>query len=288
MKIEDLVLPLLRFKYQCLFSISTKYALSSLFKLFTTPSHQKVRNREKDLLSQSTSNLTIDEHIIAHFEYSKNSGPYVLLLHGWEGNAGNMEAFVQPLIEQGYNIIAPNAPAHYTSSGKQCTLRDYQRIIVAIIQRFNPKIVISHSFGTAAAMLAMREVRPLHVQKFISISAPDRMFDIVTAFTRFIGLSTSQKRAFLSFIEEQLDLPFEEAEICKILSGLNLDTLIIHDENDPIISVNNAYRLAKANHQTKIVITKGYGHYRILWNQGLINTLSNFLLKTEEQSIEYS
>ncbi|MFN1834268.1 alpha/beta fold hydrolase [Balneola sp. MJW-20] len=239
-------------------------------------------------MSQSNSKLTIDEYTISHYEYSKNSGPYVLLLHGWEGNAGNMEAFVQPLIEQGFNIIAPNAPAHYSSSGSQCTLRDYQQIIVGIIQRFNPEIILSHSFGTAAAMLAMREVRPLQIQKFISISAPDRMLDIVTAFTRFLGLSKTQEFAFLSFIEEQLDLSFEEAEVHTILSALSVDTLIIHDENDTIISVDNAYRVAKANHRSRLFITKGYGHYRILWNQDLINTVTNFLLETKEQLADYS
>lgn len=260
-----------------LFICSKNYAIRSLFKLFTSPKFQKIRDREKALLHQIENKIEIDDLVISYHQSRREAGPYVLLLHGWEGNAGSMGAFVNPLIEEGYKVIAPNAPAHYTSSGIQCTIRDYQRTIMALIQKFNIRIIISHSFGSAAAILAAREVDRQQIQQIVTISAPNKLKDVVSNFTRLIKLTPSQEQSFFEFVEQKLNLPFKEAELSKILSELNVPALIIHDQNDQLVSVENAHRVAQAHDNTTLYITKGQGHYRILWNEEILETSIKFL-----------
>src|SRR6185369_13228471 len=40
------------------------------------------------------------------------TGPRVLLVHGWNGHAGRLSSFVQPLVEAGFGVVAFDAPAH--------------------------------------------------------------------------------------------------------------------------------------------------------------------------------
>ena len=44
-------------------------------------------------------------------------GRTVLLVHGWNGNAAQLSAFVPPLLRSGYYVAAPDLPAHGASAG---------------------------------------------------------------------------------------------------------------------------------------------------------------------------
>ncbi|WP_445384740.1 alpha/beta fold hydrolase [Robiginitalea sp. IMCC44478] len=287
--IKKFMLTALRVKYQLLFIVNIEYTLKALFKLFTTPKFQKVRKREEALLEQVNFKLTVDGITSTYYKESSNNGPYVLLLHGWEGNAGNMEAFVQPLVEKGYKVVIPNAPAHYTSSGEQCTLREYQKIVTAYIEKFNVKIVISHSFGSAAGLLAVQQLKREQIHKMVLISSPDKMIIIVSKFTDLLNLSSVQKSAFINYVEDQLNLPFDNAVLSKILSQLEIETLIVHDKYDRIAPVDNAHKLVESYEGNRLLFTENQGHYRILWDYDMIETVISFLsdeVKNENTSLE--
>src|SRR5690349_4240764 len=44
--------------------------------------------------------------------YSWGQGPAVLLVHGWEGRATQLGAFVPALLEAGYRVVAVDMPGH--------------------------------------------------------------------------------------------------------------------------------------------------------------------------------
>jgi len=251
--------------------------LKSLFKVFTTPKFQKIREREKVLLEEINSKVTIEGISSTYFEESRGNGPYVLLLHGWEGNAGNMLPFVNPLIEEGFNVVIPNAPAHYTSSGENCTLRDYQKIVIEYIKRFDVKVIISHSFGSAAGLLALQDINKKQIRKIISISAPNKLIDVISDFTSLFKLSLNQKKAFNKYVENTLNLPFQEAVLSDILSKLEIETLVIHDKNDRVMSVDNAYRIANSHKGNQLFLTENLGHYRILWDTNILDKAMSFI-----------
>lgn len=267
----------MRIKYQLLFMINIEYAYHALYMLFTTPKLQKVRHREKALLAKTNYKIALESITSTYYKESSNDGPYVLLLHGWEGNAGHMDAFVSPLIEKGYKVLIPNAPAHFTSSGEQCTLRTYQKLVAAYIEKFNVKIIISHSFGSAAGLLAVEQLDKVQIHKMVLISSPDKMINVVSQFADLLKLSSIQKSGFINYVEEQLNLPFENAVLSKILSQLEIDTLIVHDKYDLIVPVDNAHKLAESYKGNRLIFTENQGHYRILWNYDMIETVVCFL-----------
>jgi len=41
-----------------------------------------------------------------------NDGPVVYLVHGWGGNASQLNPFVRPLVAAGFTVVAHDAPSH--------------------------------------------------------------------------------------------------------------------------------------------------------------------------------
>jgi len=275
--LNKIVLSLLRIKYQILFKIDDSYALISLFRMFSTPTNKKIRELDRTLLNDINSKMIIDGKCSTYFEESFGNGPYVLLLHGWEGNAGNMTSFVKPLRDEGYRIVIPNAPAHYSSSGEYCTLRDYQRVVEEYIKKFDVKIIISHSFGTAAALLAIQQFDKGQIHKIVSISAPDRIYDVVASFTSLLKLSPIQKIAFNNYLEARVGISFKEAIVNELIAKSKIETLVIHDKDDCLIPVENAYSLASSLNMNQLYITANQGHFRILLGSNTLERVIPFL-----------
>lgn len=92
--------------------------------------------------------------------WSWGVGPAVLLMHGWEGHAGHLNRFVEPLVNRGFRAVALDLPAHGFSSGRQATLLDMADALCAVGDAVGPvHAVIAHSLGGAATALALGPVQ---------------------------------------------------------------------------------------------------------------------------------
>jgi len=289
MNLSKVIFFLVRSHYQILFFAFPRVALKSLFTLFTSPRFQKVRDRERKYLDpKNEERLFAKDSFITFYQWNKSSEEAVLLVHGWEGNAGSMGAFIEPLTKMGYKIIAPNAPGHYSSKGKRCTIRDYQNILEKLISQHNVQYIIAHSFGSAAAALAMQSMNSHQIQKFTSISAPNRMKDVVSNFARLLKLSDAQKTVFYEFVEEKLNLSFDQAVVSKILSENPVKLMVIHDKADALVPIENAHRISSAHKDSQLHLTEERGHYRILWDEKVINQTRNFLAQKDNDQMKSS
>jgi hypothetical protein len=92
------------------------------------------------------------------------SGPLVLLLHGWGGRSEQLAAFVGPLTAAGHRVIALDAPGHGRSGpgalgGRRSTVPEFSAALRAAAAQDGGRVhaVVAHSFGAAAAALAVRE-----------------------------------------------------------------------------------------------------------------------------------
>src|SRR5262249_8203174 len=84
------------------------------------------------------------------------SGARVLLVHGWGGHAGRLSAFVAPLLEAGFGVVAFDAPAHGISEGSFASLPDFIRSVELVAGVVAPVALVGHSMGAAACALAVR------------------------------------------------------------------------------------------------------------------------------------
>ena len=128
--------------------VSPKLAGRVAFKMFLTPNHRPVTAAEQRILDQA-------HHVVIYHGEDRlsgyvwgNTGPTVLLVHGWEGSAGSMTSLVAPLRAQGYRIVAFDAPAHGISRARQTNLMDYGRALREAIEQLGPVFaIVAHSTG---------------------------------------------------------------------------------------------------------------------------------------------
>ena len=151
---------------------------------FLTPRAPKER---RDLMLEGgyTSALKTPEGGISF--QSAGSGPAVLLLHGWEGQASDLEAFAHPLLEAGFQVVAMDLPAHGRSEGRQTNIPQSARALIAAGKVLGPmQAVIAHSIGSA--MLAEALHAGLEVQRAVMIAAPAHYGQHMRAFAAASGL----------------------------------------------------------------------------------------------------
>jgi pimeloyl-ACP methyl ester carboxylesterase len=99
------------------------------------------------------------------------TGPAVLLLHGWEGQASDLAAFASPLLEAGFRVLALDLPAHGESAGRQTSIPQSARALRAVGEAIGPlHAVIAHSIGAAVLVEALHAGTA--AQRVALISAP--------------------------------------------------------------------------------------------------------------------
>ncbi len=194
-----------------------------------------------------------------------DSGPAVLLVHGWEDHSGSMLSFVQPLLNLGYRVLVLDAPGHGLSPQASTHLVDTSFTLESMVCAFGPfESIVAHSYGAAATCLMLERspgltpdrlslISPMqdlnqHLRVFadIALLSPDRAERLRERVSRLIGQSTT--------------------EICalKAVRQLEVPALVVHDRHDPVIPHMAGQNLARQLPGARFVSTSRLGHRRVL------------------------
>jgi pimeloyl-ACP methyl ester carboxylesterase len=203
-------------------------------------------------------------------------GPLVLLVHGWGGNAGQLQGFVQPLLRGGFSVVAFDAPAHGVSGGRWASLTRFAAAIAHVAQTLGPvHALIAHSLGGAAAGLAIS--RGLHVERLIEIGPPADALAWFRSQARALGLGEGVERIARSQVERRLGVGFDRLNPEAIGPGVDTPALVIHDRLDREVPWFEGARVAKALPHATLMTTLGLGHSRILVEPAVIDAAQRFL-----------
>ncbi|MCW9013913.1 MAG: alpha/beta hydrolase [Gammaproteobacteria bacterium] len=206
-----------------------------------------------------------------------STGPVILLVHGWSGNARQFSAFIVPLLKDNFQILALDAPAHGESSGKKTNALE---IAEAIQQLENEKgpfyAVITHSFGMMCAFRAIQS--GVNFNRLIAISPPSNGLGLLQKF----GDTFSLKEPALATMRKQIERHFNK-QVWQLLdlespsNSIELPALIIHDKDDYDVPCDEGKALASNWSNAQIHITQGLGHRRILRTEQVIDLCTHFL-----------
>src|SRR5919109_344232 len=152
-------------------------------RLFLTPPRSRDSGAAAlDLIDARQSYLEHKRRLISTWYWGSREAPAVLLAHGWGGNAAQMRAFVFPLLQAGYRVIAYDQPAHGVSEGKLSGLPDFADVFAEVAGHHGQvEAVIAHSLGGAGAALALAWGKA-HFSKIVLVSPPS---DLVGYSRRF-------------------------------------------------------------------------------------------------------
>jgi pimeloyl-ACP methyl ester carboxylesterase len=247
-------------------------------RMFLTPPRARdAAASALDLIDARNTYIQHKQRMIATWRWGERDAPAVLLAHGWGGNAAQMRAFVFPLLEAGYRVIAYDQPAHGVSEGRLTGLPDFADVLAEVAAHHgNVKAVIAHSLGAAGAALAQAWGRTDY-KKIVLVSPPSDLVGYSRRFARWYWIPEPVRKAMQTAIEERYGVLWEELEVPRVAPRLGAQALVIHDRRDRMTPWKHGATVARLWPGARLLSTDGLGHRRILADEGVTRAAADFI-----------
>jgi len=272
--------------YLNLFSyVAPKYAGKIAVKMFQKIRLRKIKPKE-ELFYQKAHSFSIknkyNNTAFKYYELGDPKGKLVFLIHGWDSNAGSLSQFAFELAKKEYRVISIDLPAHAYSKGTHTNLFICKDALVSLINHINPEepfSIIGHSFGAAVATYAVAELDyPLN--KIVLLSANNIMRTIFEDYQKFIGYNNIIHQEVCDWVKQTINDDLDSLVLSDKLKQINYnDLLIIHDKFDKVLPFDSALEIKEAIPNSKLIPFEKIGHYRMLWNEDVINETIKFINK---------
>ena len=280
----NLQLIILRKYFKLISLFSTRAAASTAFKLFQKVRIKTVRDREKDFFIKAKHfKVPSSGEDLLCYELCPENNNLVFLLHGWESNPGSLSKIAYSLSENNFRVITFNLPGHRGYKSNYTNLYECKEAFKSVIKHINPKIpfnVVAHSFGSAVTTYTFSKEKYL-VNKIIFLTSPNSILDIFIDFKNLIKLSKKSFSLLLNTAQKVLNREVKDLNIDEELKYLSFyKLLLIHDQYDKVIPFENSKIIALKNpKRTKLIKHQNIGHYKMLWNNDVVEDILKFLKK---------
>jgi len=276
---QRLALRYIRTKFKVLAAVSKKKAAEKAFELFCTPQRRNIKPLPKIFKEAESLQFRLDGILMQGWRWNHPSEKKVLILHGYESSVTNFDRYVKPLIKDGYEVLAFDAPAHGRSGGKKINAPLYKKMIKEIHKRFGPvQSFIAHSFGGLAVSLALEEISHTDTYKLVLIAPATETSTAVDTFFTFLQLDPVLRTEFEKIIIKTGGLSSEWYSIRRAMKHIRAKVLWFQDEEDEITPMSDVLKVKTENYPNiEFVFTKGLGHRRIYRDNKVVKSIVEFL-----------
>lgn len=202
--------------------------------------------------------------------------PRVLLVHGWESQAGAWHAAGRRLVEAGYAIVAYDAPGHGDSGGAGTDVRAMGQALAAVARAMGPiDAVVAHSLGSPASLFAF--AAGLKVRASVHLAGPS---SLLRALDRAAALARLDAHGALALRERfMLGTGYApaEMELDRLADGLRHPALLLHDPDDEEVPYSESAALAAAWPQARLAPVAAAGHRRLPESDVVVQRILEFL-----------
>lgn len=209
--------------------------------------------------------------------WSFGLGPHTVVLgHGWNGHAKQLAPFVDPLVSAGHRVVAFDHVGHGESTGDGTSFPEMADALVAVTEAAGgADAAVTHSLGGAAAILAMRD--GLALSRVALIAPPASPIPWLRRFGHALDLDSRTLSATRLSIERRAGRTLEELHVPTLASGLDAQALIFHDRDDREVPISAGEAIHYAWPGSRLVVTAGLGHGRILRSPGVVESVRRFV-----------
>jgi pimeloyl-ACP methyl ester carboxylesterase len=266
----------LKMSFAVLNKVSPRWGARLAYRLwFTSPRFAEPPREQRWREKAHTFFLEHEHGPLAVYRWGQ--GPTVLLVHGWSGRGAQLGAFAQPLVQRGFSVVAFDAPGHGRSQGQRTNVFEVAAALAAVAEKTGPAhAIIAHSFGTMATTLAIHQGLP--VDKVACISSPTSALFLVESFCKSFALNQKTAAIFKQLLEKEFgaDL-WERIASDQLVTHNHIPALIVHDKDDADVPWQWSERLAKAWPHSRLWLTQGLGHRRILRNPTVVEAVTEYI-----------
>lgn len=246
------------------------------YRLFTRPPQRMVLRPAAAAVQARGVPVTVRFDGDALAAWTWGDGPTVLVLHGWAARAGQLAAFVDPLVARGLRVLAVDGPAHGASPGGRANAYVFSRVVQAIVADRGPLHgVVAHSMGAAATVHALRQGASVGRLALVSPAASPKAY--FTRFGRQAGLTDDAIHTLRRRVEDRVGIPFDDLDIGPTLAQHAGPVLVVHDRTDREAPYADGAAIAAAAPAGTLYTTEGLGHARILADADVVHTVADFL-----------
>lgn len=272
---------LLRIYINFLSFICPKFAAKIVFNNFQKVRLKTPKARELPFY-QKTKPFTIklEKDKLHCYELGNLTEKLVVMVHGWDSNAGSLSLFAYALAEKGYHVVTFDLLAHHKSTKRYTNLYETKIALKALLKKLNPTepfSIIGHSFGASAISYTLSETS-YKVDKIILLSSNNRIIDVFRGYQKMFGFNERVFQQAKLYIDTIIHENFSEMSTVDKLKRINFNKLlIIHDIKDKIIPFHNAATIHKETANSILIPFERIGHYRMLWNEDVVNETVQFI-----------
>jgi pimeloyl-ACP methyl ester carboxylesterase len=205
------------------------------------------------------------------------NAPTVLLTHGWNGWAQQMEAFVAPLLDRGFAVLAFDHVAHGLSDGASTSLPAMIRSTECVLEE-TPNVVgaIAHSLGAGALASVLASTRR-SLAGAVLIAPPSDPRPYLLGMARALGAPERLLPAIQDHAERTAGVAFERLAMQPwIARRIRTPLLIAHDIGDREVPIAHGYAYATGT-GARLLATDGLGHRRILGDRHVVDSAVRFV-----------
>jgi pimeloyl-ACP methyl ester carboxylesterase len=261
--------------------VSTPLAAAIVERLFSTPPRPRRSRGWRDLARAQRFEVRVDGRSIAAWRWGE-SGPSVVLVHGWGGQAAQLSSFAPSLVDRGLSVVAFDGPGHGRSGRGMSSAPELSRALLAVAGRV-PAVhgVVAHSLGAAATAIAMRNGLGARRVAFL---AP--MMDPVGwlgDMSALLGVSEAVAARARARCERRIGVDWDQLRFARLSRDPGVPALVVHDTEDSEVPLSQTAAIAASWTSARFVETAGLGHNRILRNPAVVEEVVAFVAEEVER-----
>ena len=270
-------------------ALSPRLAAEKAVIAFLQPPRIHPNSHQRSLLSTAeTSRVQIDGKEIFTYTWAKSAkSPTVLLSHGYGANAAAMLNFVQPLLDADLRVVAWDHTGHGESEGDWGDLRVFIHTIKTMALRYSPlAAIIGHSGGATMAVMALAENPLIICPRLICLSPPTQVDTLISTFLNKNGCRADLAPQMQQIMAGRNILSPAQVRSVQINHvGIQAKMLVVQDRDDKVVPVTDAEWLAGAVANSRLEITKGSGHSKVLDNPQIVQLVTRFVIGRSPSSL---
>lgn len=255
--------------------------VKKVYRAFFAPNKYEVKSTDEAVIARGKNyRIPFEGGELAVTTWGE-SGPTVLLMHGWGGARAQMTGFVEPLLAAGYRVVAYDQPAHGESDGKMTNVLEIAPTMNLVMQREGKfDAIIAHSFGTIITSYALVNLNFPPPSKLVYLGAFNRLLDSLPRFQVLANLPDEIVHGLREMISENFGRDVLDAIVNEnFVKQIHIPALMFHDRADNVTPVEDSRAIANAWSEAQYIETNGLGHRGALQSTEVHEQIIRFLKK---------
>jgi len=201
----------------------------------------------------------------------------IWIIHGWMSRGSKLRNLITACLETGSEVIVWDGPGHGDSPGNRTSLAPFSKTLLSDINNSEKKIdvIIGHSFGGAASAYACQQ--GLSAKLLVLISAPSSCVGAFERYWDFLSIGDKARKRFMDIVEKETGIEVDSMSSVNFISDLPQNVLVIHDDEDQMVPISDAYNLRRARPDIEFLETTKLGHNRVLHDKDTCSRVSEFI-----------